>query len=139
LRRRIWRPTSSPRHDARDSPAATSPFGRPRGPTVVVGRAARDPTAPAVDRLGGEPDDENRRGTGDPNGRDAVAGAIRGISSRRSGAAMGIYDREYYRGESTGSGLFNGVAPVCKSIIVTSAIVFLVQNLLHLDERGITA
>jgi len=30
---------------------------------------------------------------------------------------MGIYDREYYRGETGGSSWFSGVSPVCKSII----------------------
>jgi membrane associated rhomboid family serine protease len=47
---------------------------------------------------------------------------------------MGIYDREYYRGESGGSGWFNGIAPVCKAIIVVNAVVFLLQNALPLDQ-----
>ena len=42
---------------------------------------------------------------------------------------MGIYDREYIRGESSGVGLFSGVTPVTKSIIVISAVTFLLQNL----------
>ncbi len=46
---------------------------------------------------------------------------------------MGIYDREYIRDESAGTGLFSGVTPVTKSIIVISVITFLVQNLFHLD------
>jgi len=46
---------------------------------------------------------------------------------------MGIYDREYYR-ESTGSGWFWNLAPVCKAIILINAVVFLLQNLLHLDD-----
>src|SRR5262245_46780438 len=59
-------------------------------------------------------------------------------SSRRSGAAMGIYDREYIRGEASGTGLFGGVMPVTKSIIAISVITFLLQNLLHLDSNGVT-
>jgi membrane associated rhomboid family serine protease len=48
---------------------------------------------------------------------------------------MGIYDREYYRGETGGSGWFTGLAPVCKTIIVINAAVFLIEHLIHL-ERG---
>src|SRR5262245_13233957 len=51
---------------------------------------------------------------------------------------MGIYDREYLRGESPGTGLFSGVTPVTKSIIAISVITFLVQNLLQLDTKEIT-
>jgi membrane associated rhomboid family serine protease len=51
---------------------------------------------------------------------------------------MGIYDREYIRDESSGTGLFSGVTPVTKSIILISVITFLVQNLLQLDSKGIT-
>jgi membrane associated rhomboid family serine protease len=50
---------------------------------------------------------------------------------------MGIYDREYYRGEPRGRGLFNGVAPVCKTIIVINAVVFLFEQLTHLDQQVI--
>ena len=50
---------------------------------------------------------------------------------------MGIYDREYIRGESSGTGLFSGVSPVTKSIIAINVIVFLLWNLLHLDSNGI--
>lgn len=46
---------------------------------------------------------------------------------------MGIYDREYIRDESSGTGLFSGVTPVTKSVIAISVITFFVQNLLHLD------
>ena len=38
---------------------------------------------------------------------------------------MGIYDREYYRGETRGSAWFSGVSPVCKAIIVINVAVFL--------------
>ncbi len=51
---------------------------------------------------------------------------------------MGIYDREYLRGESSGTGLFSGVTPVTKSIIVISVVTFLLQNLLQLDTKGTT-
>jgi membrane associated rhomboid family serine protease len=40
---------------------------------------------------------------------------------------MGIYDREYYRGESTGSHWFNGVTPVYKTLIVINVVVFVVE------------
>ena len=40
---------------------------------------------------------------------------------------MGIYDREYYRGETGGSGWFGGVSPVCKSIIAINVAVFLLR------------
>ncbi len=46
---------------------------------------------------------------------------------------MGIYDREYYRGETTGSGWFSGVTPVCKTIIYVNAAVWLLQLLLKWD------
>jgi membrane associated rhomboid family serine protease len=51
---------------------------------------------------------------------------------------MGIYDREYIRDESSGTGLFSGVTPVTKSIILISFVVFFLENLLTWDSRGIT-
>jgi membrane associated rhomboid family serine protease len=51
---------------------------------------------------------------------------------------MGIYDREYIRGESSGTGLFSGVTPVTKSLVVINVVVFLLQNLLHWDSNGVT-
>jgi membrane associated rhomboid family serine protease len=48
---------------------------------------------------------------------------------------MGIYDREYYRGEPRGRAWFNGVAPVCKTIIVINAVVFLFEQLTRLDQQ----
>src|SRR5271166_6118913 len=60
-------------------------------------------------------------------------GAIR-CSIRRSGAAMGIYDREYYRGETGGPSWFGGVAPWCKTLIVINCAVFLLQNALGADS-----
>jgi membrane associated rhomboid family serine protease len=47
---------------------------------------------------------------------------------------MGIYDREYYRGESGGPGWFGGIAPWCKTIIVVNCVVFLLQNALRADS-----
>jgi membrane associated rhomboid family serine protease len=52
---------------------------------------------------------------------------------------MGIYDREYYRGESRGSGWFWNMAPVCKAIILINAVVFLLQNTFHWDDTGFTS
>ena len=40
---------------------------------------------------------------------------------------MGIYDREYYRDETRGSGWFSGVAPACKTIILINVLVFVAQ------------
>ncbi len=51
---------------------------------------------------------------------------------------MGIYDREYIRDESSGTGLFSGVTPVTKSIVLITGIVFLLENLLRWDSSGIT-
>ena len=48
---------------------------------------------------------------------------------------MGIYDREYYRGETGGPTWFSGVAPWCKTLIVINCVVFLLQNALHGDSR----
>ncbi|APW60755.1 rhomboid family intramembrane serine protease [Paludisphaera borealis] len=47
---------------------------------------------------------------------------------------MGIYDREYYRGEGTGPGWFGGVSPACNAIIVINVVVFLVQQVFRLDD-----
>jgi membrane associated rhomboid family serine protease len=51
---------------------------------------------------------------------------------------MGIYDREYIRGESSGTGLFGGVSPVTKSIIAINVVTFLLQNLLFQDGNRTT-
>lgn len=48
---------------------------------------------------------------------------------------MGIYDREYYRGETGGSGLFGGVSPVCKSLVAINVAVFLFEQLTRVDLR----
>jgi membrane associated rhomboid family serine protease len=41
---------------------------------------------------------------------------------------MGIYDREYYRGEAGGPGWFGGVAPWCKTIILINCAMFLLEQ-----------
>ena len=41
---------------------------------------------------------------------------------------MGIYDREYYRGETRGPGFFSS-APVCRAIIVINVAVYLLGRL----------
>jgi membrane associated rhomboid family serine protease len=41
---------------------------------------------------------------------------------------MGIYDREYYRGETGGPAWFS-TSPVCKTIILTNVLVFLLEHL----------
>jgi membrane associated rhomboid family serine protease len=56
-----------------------------------------------------------------------------GCSFGRSGAVMGIYDREYYRGETSGSAWFSGIAPVCKWLIGINVGVFLVDYF-HMDH-----
>jgi membrane associated rhomboid family serine protease len=40
---------------------------------------------------------------------------------------MGIYDREYYRAETSGSGWFSSVSPACKTIILINVFVFFCQ------------
>src|SRR5262245_18957208 len=45
-----------------------------------------------------------------------------------AGAVMGIQDREYYRGETRGSGWLSGGAPVCKTIILINVLVFILQR-----------
>ena len=47
---------------------------------------------------------------------------------------MGIYDREYYRGETGGPSWLSGVAPWCKTLIVINCVVFLLQNALRGDS-----
>ncbi len=42
---------------------------------------------------------------------------------------MGIYDREYYRGETQGSGWLTGAAPACKAIIVLNVAAFILQRI----------
>src|SRR5260370_33015890 len=47
---------------------------------------------------------------------------------------MGIYDREYYRGDSRGPGLF-ATAPVCKSILFLNIGIFLLDQILLGDRN----
>ena len=47
---------------------------------------------------------------------------------------MGIYDREYYRGETRGSAWWSGASPVCNALIGINVAVFIFQNLIHLDH-----
>jgi membrane associated rhomboid family serine protease len=46
---------------------------------------------------------------------------------------MGIYDREYYRGETRGSGWFS-TSPVCRAIITINVAVFVLEHLNVLPE-----
>jgi membrane associated rhomboid family serine protease len=49
---------------------------------------------------------------------------------------MGIYDREYYRGETRGAEWFS-TTPVCKTIILTNVLVFLLQGLGVVKEESL--
>ncbi len=49
---------------------------------------------------------------------------------------MGIYDREYYRGETQGSAWFSGVSPVCNALIAINVAVFLFQQLAKLPAES---
>src|SRR5690242_18889927 len=44
-----------------------------------------------------------------------------------AGADMGIYDREYYRDETRGSGWLSGVAPACKALILINVGIYLAE------------
>jgi membrane associated rhomboid family serine protease len=52
---------------------------------------------------------------------------------------MGIYDREYYRGETRGSAWFSGASPVCNALIAINVGVFILQNLVKLQPDVIHA
>jgi membrane associated rhomboid family serine protease len=90
--------------------------------------------ASAVDRLAGESDDE-LTGKKRPELASPFFGVPNRLSVRQSGAAMGIYDREYYRGETGGPTWFSGVTPVCKTIILINAVVFILQQSRLLSEE----
>src|SRR4051794_28480718 len=47
---------------------------------------------------------------------------------------MGIYDREYYRDATRGSGWLTGTAPVCRALIVANLACFL---LVIFDKEGL--
>jgi membrane associated rhomboid family serine protease len=51
---------------------------------------------------------------------------------------MGIYDREYYRGEAGGPSWFGGVAPWCKTLIVVNCVAFLLQHAMVRDSSLFT-
>ena len=51
---------------------------------------------------------------------------------------MGIYDREYYRGETRGSAWWSGASPVCNALIGINVAVFVFQHLTRLDPDVIT-
>lgn len=40
---------------------------------------------------------------------------------------MGIYDRDYYRGDSRSPRMMTGIAPVCKGLIIANVVVFVLQ------------
>ena len=48
---------------------------------------------------------------------------------------MGIYDREYYRDKTRGSGWLSGAAPACKAIILINVAVFVAQKFLGRPVR----
>ncbi len=43
---------------------------------------------------------------------------------------MGIYDREYYRDKTRGSGWLSGAAPACKAIILINVAAFIAPKFL---------
>jgi rhomboid family protein len=51
------------------------------------------------------------------------------LGTTSAGATMGIYDREYYRDETRGSGFLSGAAPACKTIILLNVAFFLARAL----------
>jgi hypothetical protein len=63
----------------------------------------------------------------------ATAGSL---GAMFAGAIMGIYDREYYRGETHGSGWLTGLAPATKAIIVINVVVFFLEPILQQRELG---
>jgi len=48
---------------------------------------------------------------------------------------MGIYDREYYRGATSGSGWLTGQTPVCKWLIIVNVLVFVLQHVFSSPDR----
>jgi membrane associated rhomboid family serine protease len=75
--------------------------------------------AESVDRFVGAADDE----------RIAYRAPAGLLGTTYAGANMGIYDREYYRDETRGSGFFSGAAPVCKAIIFLNVLLFVSEKL----------
>jgi membrane associated rhomboid family serine protease len=52
---------------------------------------------------------------------------------------MGIYDREYYRDDSRGYGLFSGVAPACKALILINVVAYVASVLVPTLQRSFDA
>lgn len=52
---------------------------------------------------------------------------------------MGIYDREYYRDNTRGSGWLSGAAPACKAIILINVAAFIAPKLVPDFEQWFTA
>ena len=48
---------------------------------------------------------------------------------------MGIYDREYYREKTRGSGWFTGETPACKWILIANVVCFLLPRFLGDDDQ----
>ncbi len=46
---------------------------------------------------------------------------------------MGIYDREYYRDKTRGSGWLTGMAPACRAIIIINVAAFVLQKFVGPD------
>jgi membrane associated rhomboid family serine protease len=61
---------------------------------------------------------------------------IHSICFRRNRADMGIYDREYYRGETRGSAWWSGATPVLNALIAINVAIFVFQNLAKLRPEG---
>lgn len=51
---------------------------------------------------------------------------------------MGIYDRDYYRGETRNSGWLSGDSPVCKRLLIINIVVFILQTMSMNREGGLT-
>jgi membrane associated rhomboid family serine protease len=51
---------------------------------------------------------------------------------------MGIYDREYYRGETRGNLWLSGTAPVCRAIIIANVAIFLLEQVNLVDREVIS-
>ncbi|WZO96909.1 rhomboid family intramembrane serine protease [Isosphaeraceae bacterium EP7] len=52
---------------------------------------------------------------------------------------MGIYDREYYRDDSRGFGLFSGVAPACKALILINVVAYVASVLIPTLQQAFDA
>jgi rhomboid family protein len=93
---------------------------------VRPGKRGYGSCAETVDRFAGAADDEEKRA--------AHSYRIACWGRPSAGATMGIYDREYYRDETRGSGFFSGIAPACKTIILVNVVLFFAASF-FLDVR----